>query len=110
MQKAKSNKPKLGRSAQAVFDNAVTAVYDGIVNVSRLRQRDSKPQSMSKADFERVYVQRAFSLVSKIISGDIQAMTDVLNGQAQQAAEVLLAAANKQVINQQGDENKKEDN
>lgn len=111
MQKAKQNKPKLGRKAQLVFDRAVAAVYDGIVNVSALRLRDKKPSSMSKSDWDCMYVEKAFAVMAQAISTDIRAMTDVLNKQAQEVADALQATidGNDTDITPTGDVNIKEE-
>jgi hypothetical protein len=93
MQKTKPNKTRLGREAQAKFDKAVAAVYDGIVSVSQLRQRDKVAHSMSQSEWDCMYVERAFALMAKAISADIHALTDALAKQAQTELEALKAAA-----------------
>ncbi len=80
MQKAK---PKIGRKAQLAFNKAAAAVFNGIENVSELRERDKAPRSMSKSDWDCMYIERVFGLMAKAISTDIHAMTDALAKQAE---------------------------
>lgn len=89
MQKAK---PKIGRKAQLAFNKAVAAVFNGIENVSELRERDKVPRSMTKADWDCMYIERVFGLMAKAISNDIHAMTDALAKQAKADVDKLQEA------------------
>lgn len=80
---------KLSRKASELFNKTVAAIREGIINVSEMRLRDSKPHSLSKTDFEQAYIKKTLGAVVGAVSADIRGMTDVLSKQAEAEADEL---------------------
>lgn len=73
----------LSQSATKLFNQHMGAIRTGIANVSELRLRDNKPQSLSKAEFERLYIERVLGGAVGTVSADIRGLVDVLSKQAE---------------------------
>lgn len=86
---------KLSKKNEEHLDKVFSELKQGILNVCVLHSHDSAP-SMSKATFERAYIDKVVTLPIGIVSADIKHCTAALEQQKRKHLEELSQDENEE--------------